>query len=213
MTPGVRRALLLAPLVAVVAVVAIRFAAERRALPPPGPPPPVIATLPEFVLTERGGALVTREELAGSPWIADFIFTRCRIYCPRLTARMKELAGRLPEASGVKLVSITVDPDHDTPAVLTAYAESHGLSHRHDWLFLTGPRPAVWDLVRRGFLLPVEETPENPEMPILHSNRFVLIDAEGRLRGAYDAFEPDALDRLLGDLAALQAEGAAPGGR
>ena len=97
--------------------------------------------------------------------------------------------------------------------MLTAYADRHGLTHSHEWLFLTGPRPAIWDLVRRGFLLPVEEAPENPEMPILHSNRFVLVDGEGRLRGAYDAFEPDALDRLLGDLAALQAEGAAAGGR
>lgn len=209
MSPGLRRALLLAPLVAALVAVGVRFAVERRA-PRPGPPPPVIATLPDFVLTERSGALVTRAELAGSPWIADFIFTRCRVYCPRLTERMKELGGRLGEGSDVLLVSITVDPEHDTPAVLTEYANAHGLSHRADWLFLTGPRPAIWELVRRGFLLPVEETPANPDMPILHSNRFVLVDGEGRMRGAYDAFEPDALDRLLADLEAVRAEGRVP---
>ena len=213
MTPALRRALLLVPLVAVVALVAARFCAERRAAPPPGPPPPVIAALPEFVLTERSGTLVTREELAGSPWVADFIFTRCQVYCPRLTERMKELASRLPPTAGVKLVSITVDPDHDTPAVLSAYADRHGLSHRPEWLFLTGPRAATWNLIRHGFLLPVEESPENADMPILHSNRFVLVDGEGQLRGAYDAFEPDALDRLLADLAALAAERPAPGRR
>lgn len=209
MSPGLRRALLLAPLVAALVAVGVRFAVERRA-PRPGPPPPVIATLPDFVLTERSGALVTRAELAGSPWIADFIFTRCRVYCPRLTERMKELGGRLGEGSDVLLVSITVDPEHDTPAVLTEYANAHGLSHRADWLFLTCPRPAIWELVRRGFLLPVEETPANPDMPILHSNRFVLVDGEGRMRGAYDAFEPDALDRLLADLEAVRAEGRVP---
>lgn len=213
MTPVLRRALLVAPLALVIAGVAARYLAERRAAPPPGPPPPVISTLPDFVLTERSGALVTREELAGSPWIADFVFTRCKVYCPRLTARMKELAGRLPAAAGVKLVSFSVDPEFDTPAVLTAYADRHGLSHRNDWLFLTGSRAAIWGLVRQGFLLPVEETPENPDMPILHSNRFVLVDGQGRMRGAYDAFEPEALDRLLADLAALRAEaaGAGPG--
>lgn len=213
MTSAVRRVLLVAPLALVVAVVTARYLAERRVAPPPGPPPPVISTLPDFVLTERGGALVTREELAGSPWVADFIFTRCKVYCPRLTARMKELAGRLPESAGVKLVSFSVDPEFDTPAVLTAYAERHGLSHHHDWLFLTGPRVAIWELVRTGFLLPVEEAPENPDMPILHSNRFVLVDAEGRMRGAYDAFEPDALDRLLADLETLRVAGAASGPR
>lgn len=209
MTATLRRALVLTPLVAVILAVAVRFVIERRAGGSSGPPPPVISALPEFVLTERSGTLVTRDELAGSPWVADFIFTRCKVYCPRLTARMKELAERLPESAGVKLVSFTVDPDHDTPEVLSAYAERHGLSHRHEWLFLTGPRETIWSLIRHGFLLPVEEAPGNPDMPILHSNRFVLVDGEGRTRGAYDAFEADALDRLLADLEAMRVESAA----
>lgn len=166
-------------------------------------PPMVIARLPPFELTERDGSQVALADLAGAPWIADFVFTRCAIYCPRLTARMKELRERLP--ARVRSVSFSVDPDYDTPAVLTEYARKWGIDGR-DWLFLTGSREAMWTLIREGFLQPVEATPEVEASPILHSNRFVLVDAQGRLRGLYDAFEEGAFDRLLADLAAITAE-------
>jgi protein SCO1/2 len=169
--------------------------------PPPAPPP--IATLPAFELVERDGSTVSLSDLAGAPWIADFVFTRCAIYCPRLTARMKELREELP--AGVRTVSFSVDPEHDTPAVLVDYARRWGIEGR-DWLFLTGAREEVWTLVRRGFLLPVEEAPEVEGSPILHSNRFVLVDSAGRVRGTYEAFDEAALERLLDELDALLAE-------
>lgn len=167
------------------------------------PPPAVLASLPPFELTERDGSTVTLADLAGAPWVADFVFTRCAVYCPRLTARMKELRQGLPPR--VRSVSFSVDPEYDTPAVLAQYARTWGIEGR-DWLFLTGSRAAMWELVRHGFLQPVEETPEVEGSPILHSNRFVLVDARGRLRGLYDAFDEGAFDRLLADLAAVEAE-------
>lgn len=167
------------------------------------PPPIVLAQLPPFALTERDGSTVTLGDLAGAPWIADFIFTRCAVYCPRLTVRMKELRQRLPPR--VRSVSFSVDPDYDTPAVLAEYARSWGIEGR-DWLFLTGSRETMWTLIREGFLQPVEETPEVVASPILHSNRFVLVDAQGRMRGLYDAFDEGAFDQLLTDLAAITAE-------
>jgi protein SCO1/2 len=117
---------------------------------------------------------------------------------------MKELAFRLGPEAEVRLVSISVDPEHDRPDVLAAYAGKWQVPKRPEWLFLTGEKGAVRELVRTGFLLPVEDAPENVAMPILHSNRFVLVDARGRIRGYYDAFEPDALDRLAADLDALR---------
>lgn len=177
--------------------------------PAPRAAPPVINDLPVFSLTERSGEEVTKSSLAGRPFVADFIFTRCSLVCPRLTARMKELERALPPASRARLLSITVDPDYDTPEVLQRYAETWHLAGDR-WLLATGERDAIRELVRRGFLLPVEEQPEVAEMPILHSSRFALVDAQGRLRATYEAFEKDALARLLADLAALEA--AAPGG-
>lgn len=170
---------------------------------PPHPAPAPIATLPEFALTERDGSTVTRADLAGAPWVGDFIFTRCAVYCPRLTVRMKELRERLP--GSIRTVSISVDPDYDTPEVLARYAAQWGIEGRA-WLFLTGEREAVWKLVREGFLLPVEAAPEVEASPILHSNRFALVDSAGRLRETYEAFDEDALDRLVADLEAVLAE-------
>ena len=165
--------------------------------------PAVMAALPEFALLERDGSTVGRAELLGAPWVADFVFTRCAIYCPRLTARMKELRARLP--ASVRSVSFSVDPEHDTPEVLAEYARRWGIEGR-EWLFLTGSRDATWRLIREGFLQPVEETPEVAASPILHSNRFVLVDSRARLRGFYDAFDEEALEQLLADLRGVLAE-------
>ncbi|MEO8195630.1 MAG: SCO family protein [Thermoanaerobaculia bacterium] len=191
---------LLAPTLLLAAALLAGLAACR-----PREPLPVLAELPEFSLIERSGTPLDKAALAGRPAIVDFIFTRCPASCPRLTARMKELERRIPESSTVRLLSITVDPEHDRPAELTSYAEGWQAGPR--WLFATGERAAIWELIRKGFLLAVEATPEDTTSPILHSNRFALVDGQGRLRATYIAFEEDALDRVLADLAAVEAEG------
>lgn len=171
---------------------------------PPRESPPNLSSLPQFELLERSGETVTRESLLGRPWIADFVFTRCPAACPRLTAKMKDLGGRLPASSGARMVSISVDPEFDRPAVLAAYAERWQVRNPR-WMFVTGERDAVWTLIREGFLLPVEAQ-DDVANPILHSNRFALVDAAGNLRGTYEAFDPEALDRLLLDLAVIEGE-------
>ncbi|MGH9363599.1 MAG: SCO family protein [Thermoanaerobaculia bacterium] len=172
-----------------------------------GAPPPVLAQVPDFALTNRDGRTVTRADLAGRPWVADFVFTRCAASCPRMTEQMARL-GHGREAPPFRRVSFTVDPEHDTPEVLARYAERYAAPE--DWLFLTGPAVAVYPLVREGFLLAVEPSPPpgtaTAAEPILHSNRFVLVDAEGRIRGYYDAFDEEAMDRLRRDVAALSRE-------
>ena len=189
--------LLAGALAAVVAVFVLERSTRR-------PPPALIARLPELELLDSAGRPVRRADLAGRPFVADFIFTRCAVYCPRLTAEMKALGPRLP--AGVRRVSITVDPEHDRPEILADYERKWDVGASEDWLFLTGEKPAVLDLIRKGFLLPVEDDPDNAAMPILHSNRFALVDGSGRLRGTYDAFEPEAIELLLADLGAVLAE-------
>ena len=170
------------------------------------PPPPVLASLPEFALVDQNGAAVNGARLAGRPFVADFVFTRCVAACPALTSRMKRFAGELPRESRVRLVSISVDPEHDQPEVLLEWARVRDLDLDR-WLLLTGERDEVWSLIRTGFLLPVEEQ-SDPGNPFLHSNRFALVDGEGRLRGTYDAFDEAAMERLGADLAAVEREGA-----
>jgi len=182
--------------------------ARHSLVGPRSPAPPVLGEVPPFSLTNRDGRTVTRETLAGSPWIADFVFTRCAASCPLMTDRMAKLAKELdlgePGPNGrprLRFVSFTVDPDHDTPAVLAAYAARYQAPPA--WLFLTGPQAILHHLSRKGFKLAVEPAGGPEKEPILHSTRFVLVDARGRIRGYYDGFDKEAMEKLERDLAAL----------
>jgi protein SCO1/2 len=162
---------------------------------------PILAELPGFLLTDQNGREVRLDDLLGQPWVADFIFTRCPGPCPKLTQKLADLGPQLPP--GVRRVSFTVDPDHDTPEVLRAYAEKFQAAP--DWLFLTGPREAMHELVIAGFKLMVQKAsvPDHPDGPILHSLRFVLVDQEGRIRGTYLALDGEQSERLVRDAHAL----------
>lgn len=169
---------------------------------------PVIAEVPDFQLINRDGRSVSREDLLGQPWVADFIFTRCGVSCPIMTARMAEIQEQVP-AGTARLVSVSVDPTHDRPPVLQEFAERWGAQDH--WLFLTGEADSIYRLMRDGFLLAVEP-PKTPEQaasaePISHSSRLVLVDAEGRIRGYYDGMTAGEEEQLLADLRQLAPKG------
>lgn len=167
-------------------------------------PLPVLGTIPDFTLTERAGTPVTARDLAGHIWVADFIFTRCPDVCPVLSARMSSLRKALAATNaGVTTVSISVDPNHDTPEVLASYAAKFGADP--DWLFLTGHRDAVSALLRDGFKVAFADGGP-PTAPITHSDRFVLVDPELRVRGYYHGTDDADVQKLVDDLAALRAE-------
>lgn len=170
---------------------------------------PLLGEVPRFALVDRSGAPIGRDQLAGRPWVADLIFTRCKSVCPLMTEKMAALGPALPPA--VRRVSVSVDPAHDTPEVLARYAAEHDGGDA-SWLFLTGPEAEVRRLAVDGFKLGVAVTPpDDPraaEEPITHSTRFVLVDAEGRIRGYYDAFDAAATEALARDAAALAAAAA-----
>lgn len=168
-------------------------------------PLPVIAQLPNFELTNRDGRLVSLAQLQGAPFIADFIFTRCNGICPFMTKQMSRVVEELPPNAKVGVVSFSVDPDHDTPEVLQAYAEKYEAPDF--WYFLTGTRAELHSLSKDGFLLAVADVPEEEQVeggePIVHSNRFVLVDGQSRIRGYYDAFDENDVQRLLSELQRL----------
>lgn len=166
---------------------------------------PVLATVPDFALTEASGRTVTLGDLAGKPWVADLVFTHCGGICPTMTAAMAQLVQSTDDVSGVKFVSISVDPKNDTPEVLTAYAERFK-ADRARWLFLTGDEDAIRKLAIGGLKLPLADgDPAQGEDAILHSQRFVLVDAQSRVRGTYDVRDQEAMFRLRGDLERLSA--------
>jgi cytochrome oxidase Cu insertion factor (SCO1/SenC/PrrC family) len=185
----------------ILTLIAVAAAAVLRLRRPE--PPPMLSEVPDFTLVNRDGRTVRRADLAGSPWIADFIFTRCPASCPMMTSRMARLDRELPRGLDVRLVSISVDPEHDTPEVLQRYAASFKAPTR--WLFLTGDGEQIYRLSKEGFKLGVDAAPKGVETaePILHSTRFVLVDGEGRIRGYYDAFDAESMKTLMRDLEAI----------
>jgi protein SCO1 len=160
---------------------------------------PIIDTVPYFSLTERTGKTVSLSDLKGQVWIADFIFTNCADSCPMMSTRMKDLQ-ETAIRQGIKLVSFTVDPNRDTTEVLKSYADQYG-AQGDRWLFLTGKEQYIHQLAIQGFHLAVEK-----ENPILHSNKFVLVDRRGRIRGYYENATPEEKHELIHAITALQKE-------
>lgn len=152
-------------------------------------------TVPSFQLTNQDGKPFGLQQLRGKIWIADFIFTLCPGPCPMISSRMSELQKPL-ENTDVHLVSVSVDPEHDTPAVLRGYAEKLQAKQGR-WDFLTGSKQAIYDLSRNGFKLAISDSGETGT-PV-HSTRMILVDRRGQIRGYYDATAPDAMTKLLAD--------------
>lgn len=172
------------------------------------PPPPVLATVPAFALQDQDDKSFTLDDLAGKVWIATFIFTRCSGTCPRQTSVFYTFQEELHKRASwrdLRLVSMTVDPEYDTSAVMKKYAELT-LADTTRWHFLTGDRTKLRELCKNGFKLAVFDQKENPDMPILHSDKIVLVDRQGRIRGYYDGLEEKEQERLRSELERVLAE-------
>ena len=171
---------------------------------------PVIRAVPEFSLTDQNGQTVTNDDLRGRIWIADFIFTRCKGPCPLMTARMLEMQRALTKTPEVKLVSVTVDPEYDTPEVLKASAEANHADPDR-WKFLTGDKAVIEKLVTEGFMQHLAE--ENGE-PV-HGTMFLIVDGNGMVRSARMLEDPELIPKILtdtGNLLREQGTGSTPQG-
>ena len=158
---------------------------------------PVLGAVPGFTLVERAGTPLTAADLTGHVWIADFVFTRCPDVCPLLSNRMAGLQRTFAQTTDpVRLVSFSVDPAHDTPEVLADYAHHFGAGDK--WLFATGSRDAIMGLLRDGFRVAFADGGP-AAAPITHSDRFVLIDRELRIRGYYHGGDAADVARLAQD--------------
>lgn len=162
-------------------------------------PPDILGEAPEFTFTERSGKPFDSGMLDGRVWVADFIFTHCAGPCPIMTATMARLQSEIDDLPDVRLISISVDPERDTPEVLTQYANRFGADPDR-WLFLTGNLALTRRIAVDGFKV------GSIEDPILHSDRFVLVDRAGKIRGYFDSMEVDAVAKLTAAIRALHRE-------
>ena len=143
---------------------------------------------PQFALQERGGGEITTSDLKGKVWIASFVFTRCTMGCPQVTATMQSLQKELDIAGAddLRFVTFTVDPENDTLDKLKKYAEMYK-AHETRWYFLTGKEKVVRPLLQDGFkITATKKANPTPGDEFDHSTKLFVVDKKGRVRGTFD---------------------------
>jgi protein SCO1/2 len=185
----------------------------------------VYGRVPDFSLVERSGRSVALADLRGKVWVANFIYTECTETCPTQSLQLSSLQAEFAKEPELRLVSITVDPEHDTPQVLARYAEDYR-ADPEPWLFLTGSKRVIYALAKEGFKLGVVDPSEprgassflrllGPRAAyathgsrglVMHSSRLVVVDRQARVRAYHGIDDPGSLARLRENLRALLAE-------
>ena len=162
--------------------------------------------VPAFTFVERSGKEISREDLLGRPWIAVPFFVGCTGPCPTVTSdlRVQLVEDEDLAASGVRVVSFSVDPEFDTPERLRAYAEQYGIGSEDPWLFLTGDPSEMEQFVVHGLktsFVRSEEAGVEYGQSITHATRVPVIDSLGRIAGWYQvsrqALEGGSIDDAL----------------
>jgi protein SCO1/2 len=148
-------------------------------------------------MTDSNGHPFNRKMLSGAVWIVDFIYTNCPAECPRMTSKMHQIAGKVQGEDNVGLLSISVDPERDTPPVLNQFAQRYG-GATSQWHFVTGTPSTVHLLAYTTFHV------GDIIGKMQHSTHFILVDKNGDIRGYYSSFDPDSIQSMLKDLSALR---------
>jgi cytochrome oxidase Cu insertion factor (SCO1/SenC/PrrC family) len=154
---------------------------------------PRLFPVPEATLTKSDGQRMSLAENKGYVTVYDFIFTNCAGTCPLMSMTMRNITKRVPKDAAVRFVSISVDPDRDTPEKLAVYARRVRNDDR--WLFVTGDRQTVVNLSVQGFKLAAGD-PQPGGEALLHSSKFAVADKSGTIREYYGGTEADAAEHV-----------------
>lgn len=171
--------------------------------------------VPDFAVTDQNGNTLTRESMLGQVWVCDFFLTECTFICPKLGQTMADLSAKLsadPAFKDVKLVSFSVNPDHDTTEVIQQYramylpAWTNGDAERKAdlesrWLHVRSQtNDEIWQIANDGFKLYTGPSEGDPTTPVAHASKLVLIDRAGQIRGYYDGLTDLEMPALLADV-------------
>lgn len=149
-----------------------------------------------FSLVDQNGEVFTEENLKGKVNVVNFMFTTCRGICPLLSKEMKALSSSFSRYGAFSLLSISVDPENDTPQQLKAWFKKQGVTDKR-WSFITGQKEAIRKLLEKQFLVGL------PDDPNIHSDRFMLLDRDNVVQGTYQLSRPETLEALKKDILEL----------
>ncbi|HVU05039.1 MAG TPA: SCO family protein [Polyangiaceae bacterium] len=168
---------------------------------------PHFGRVPAFSMKDQDGKPFSEDSVRGSVWAAAFVFTRCPTACPRVTRAMKDVQLDAKKRNlALRLVSFSIDPDNDTPEVLSKYAKEYD-ADTSTWTFATGNLADVQKTAEHGFKIAVEGTadPSKAGFGINHGTQLVLVDPELEIRGYYSTSDPAALTKVVEDAGTLAA--------
>jgi protein SCO1/2 len=161
-------------------------------------------TIPEFSFVNQDSSIVTQDTFSDGIYVADFFFTTCPSICPIMKTQLLRVYEKYKGNDKVKILSHSIDPKHDSVAVLNEYASSLGVSS-DQWHFVTGDKEDVFKIAQTSYLVSVAEDNLAPG-GVIHSGAFLLIDSNRRIRGHYDGTKAEEVDKLMNDIAILLQE-------
>ncbi|REA60119.1 SCO family protein [Dyadobacter luteus] len=157
--------------------------------------------IPQYSFVNHLGKKFTEAEMEGKIYVADFFFTTCPTICPIMKSNMLTVFERFKDNDAVGILSHTIDPDHDTPAVLSKYASDMELTGDM-WQFVTGKREDIYEICQKHYFVSAMEAPNEPG-GLIHSGSFVLVDKNKYVRGIYDGTSKESTAKLIKDMEVL----------
>ena len=162
----------------------------------------IYQTIPPFKYINQYGDSISDKNLDGNIYVADFFFTSCPSICPIMQRNMLNVYNAFKDSTGFKIISYTIDPQHDSVPVLKKYADKLGISGNTWWL-LQGHKDDTYQIAK-SYLVSVQE--KNPAGEYIHDGYFILIDKEKRIRGTYDGTNAGEVSKLIEDIKVLKEE-------
>ncbi|MCS6820223.1 MAG: SCO family protein [Chitinophagales bacterium] len=201
-------------IIAVIAVPLLFFLVFRplSKVPRPKAPRPLFAKgvdqygdsvfhkVPHFKLQTHLGDTLDSDSLLGNIYVLDFFFTTCPGVCPRMTQQMVRVQKNFIKDKNIKLLSVSVDEEKDTVGALKTYADAHG-AVPGKWYFLRGSKQEIFELAQKGFFVTAKED-DGPE-DFIHSEKFILVDYDGHIRGYYNGLDSISVNKLMADMVLL----------
>jgi protein SCO1/2 len=162
----------------------------------------VYHSIADFAFVNQVGDTIRKEDMAGKIYVADFFFTTCPTICPIMKKEMLRVYEQFKGEPNFRILSHSIDPTHDTQAVLKDYAEKLGVPDAATWNFLTGDQEKIFEIGQTSYMTTTMADDMEPG-GFLHSGAFLLVDQQGRIRGVYDGTKTEQVDRLLADIPKL----------
>lgn len=157
--------------------------------------------IPDFEFINQDSVKVTQKDFEGKVYISDFFFTTCPTICPKMKTQMLRIYEKYKDNPKVGILSHSIDPRHDTPAVLREFMDNLGIKSKM-WQMVTGDKAKIYEIGQKSYMVSATDDPTQPG-GIVHSGAFILVDKNRHIRGIYDGTEPTKVDKLMIDMEIL----------